>query len=100
MLNVPTDVEKNIETLLFNFLWGSKDKVSRNKVTKHCKDGGLDMIDIKTLFMSFKAVWINKLLACNPNVHSWSQIPYMYYQPFIDCDKTLCFNFDRWIVVN
>ena len=95
VLNIPTDIEKQIETILFNFIWGSKDKVSRSKVIKGCNNGGLNMIDVKTLFMSFKAIWINKLLSCSPNVHSWSQLPYMYYKPFLDCDKTLCFNIDR-----
>ena len=56
LLVVPPEITKKIETMLYEFLWGSRDKVKRVKVTQDLKLGGLNMIDIKCLFMSFKAV--------------------------------------------
>lgn len=94
LLTVSPEIIKKIECILFTFLWGSRDKVKRTRVIQEVKHGGLGMIDICTLFMSFKAVWISRLLKCNPYVHSWSQIPYVYYEPFLMCNTRLVFNFD------
>ena len=66
LLVVPPEITKEIETMLYEFLWGSRDKVKRVKVTQDLKLGGLNMIDIKCLFMSFKAVWITRLLNSDP----------------------------------
>ena len=79
---------------MYEFLWGSKDKVKRVKVIKEITLGGLNMIDIKCLFMSFKAVWITRILNSDPTIHSWSQLAYFYYKPFMDCNENLMFNFD------
>ena len=56
LLVVPPEITKKIETMLYEFLWGSRDKVKRVKVTQDLKLGGLNMIDIKCLVMSFEAV--------------------------------------------
>ena len=44
--------------------------------------------------MSFKAVWITRILNSDPTIHSWSQLAYFYYKPFMDCNENLMFNFD------
>ena len=56
------------------------------------KHGGLNMVDLKCLFMSFKAVWITRLLNCDPTIHSWAQIANLYYKPFLESNSTLIFN--------
>ena len=38
------------------FLWGSKYIIKRTKVIQELKHGGLNMIDVKYMFISFKAV--------------------------------------------
>ena len=91
---VPPQISEKIENILYEFLWGSKDKVKRVKVIKEITLGGLNMIDIKCLFMSFKAVWITRILNSDPTIHSWSQLVYFYYKPFMDCNENLMFNFD------
>ena len=81
--------------MLYEFLWGSRDKVKRVKVTHDLKLAGLNMIDIKCLFMSFKAVWITRLLNSNPEIHNWAQIAHFHYKPFLECNTNLLFNFDE-----
>ena len=66
LLVVPPEITKKIESMLYEFLGGSRGKVKRVKVTQDLKLGGLNVIDIKCLFMSFKAVWITRLLNSDP----------------------------------
>lgn len=94
LLVVPPDVTKRIEGMLFKFLWGSNDKIKRSRVVQELKYGGLNMVDVNILFMSLKAVWISRLLRCDPNIHNWSQLPYSYYNSFLQCNRNLVFNFD------
>ena len=51
-------------------------------------------MSVLTLFVSFKAVWITRILNSDPTIHSWSQLAYFYYKPFMDCNENLMFNFD------
>ena len=97
LLSVPPEVMKQIETILYDFLWGSRDKIKRTKVIQELKCGGLNMINVKCMFMSFKAVWISRLLSCDPSKHSWAQIASLYYKPFMECNNNLVFNFDESI---
>ena len=81
--------------MLYEFLWGSRDKVKIVKVAQDLKLGGLNMIDMKCLFISFKAVWITRLLICDPEIHNWAQIAHFHYKPFVECTTNLLFNFDE-----
>ena len=94
MLVVPPNVLKNIEAILFKFLWGGRDKIQRLKAIQELDKGGLNMIDIKMLFMSLKASWITKLLNANPATQNWAQLPNKYFKKFLECNTKLVFNFD------
>ena len=67
---VPEGIIKQIETLLYRFLWGTRDKVKRVNVLQDVKHGGLNMVDVKSLFKSFKAMWIKRLESSDPVIHS------------------------------
>jgi len=95
LLAVPPDVIKKLETMFFQFLWRSKDRVKRRKVIQGLKYGGLSMVDVNVLFMSLKAVWISRLLKCDPDVYSWAQLPCIYYKSFFQANSNLVFNFDN-----
>ena len=58
------------------------------------KHGGLNMVDLKCLFKSFKAVWITRLHDCDPARHSWAQVASLYYKPFLESNSNLIFNLD------
>ena len=66
LLVVPPDKRKQTESILYKFLWRGKDKVKRAKVIRELKHGGLNMVDIKRIFMSFKAAWITRFLDSHP----------------------------------
>ena len=94
LLTVPPKIVKQIENVLYEFLWGAKDKIKRLKVIQELKHGGLNMVDLTCLFMSFKAVWITRLLNCDPAIHSLAQVANLYYKPFLESNSSLIFNFD------
>ena len=94
LLAVPPNVIKRIESMLYNFLWGGKDRVKRKRVIQELKHGGLNMIDIRSMFMSFKAAWVSRILRSNPSVHSWAQLANYYLKAFLQSNKELIFNFD------
>ena len=94
LLVVPDNVLKQTQTLRDKFLWGSRDKVKRLKVIQDIKQGGLNMVDVKILFKSFKAGWITKLAGSDPSIHSWYQLPNLYFKYFSNCNIHLKLNFD------
>ena len=94
LLAVPLNIIKHIETMLYKFLWGGKDKVKRKKVIQDLKQGGLNMVDIRSIFRSFKAVWISRIFQSNPCVHGWVQLAHHYLKPFLNCSEDLIFNVD------
>jgi len=53
------------------------------------------MIDIETMFISLKAAWVPRLLKSTPTIHSWSQLPYIYFKPLLECNNKLVFDIDR-----
>ncbi len=95
ILIVPPGIIQKIETMLYRFIWGSRDKVKRKIIIRELKHGGLNMLDIKSLFLSFKANWILKLLKSNPNSHGWAQLAFYNLQRYIDSDAKMIFNFDN-----
>ena len=80
-LVVPDNILKEINTLLFRFLWRKRDcnkkayeKVKRKVMINEIDKGGLNMIDVKIMQHSFQCEWLIKLsksdLSCK-----WSWIP-------------------------
>ena len=58
------------------------------------KHGGLNMVDIRSVFMSFKAAWVLRILKSNPSINSWAQLANYYLKPFLQSNNELIFNFD------
>ena len=53
---------KEIESMLFNFIWdGKPDKVQREHVKMSEKNGGLGLVDIKHFWTSLKFSWLRRL---------------------------------------
>ena len=51
---VPQVVICELTKMFFKFLWGKVDRVKRLKVIQDHFNGGLEIIDIESLFTSFK----------------------------------------------
>lgn len=54
---------KDLNEILFNFLWKSKvDKIKRKQITQEYSNGGLKMIEINNYIQSLKSSWIRRLI--------------------------------------
>ena len=62
----PTKLLKEIETLIFNFIWnGKKDKIKRQVLTQGRYKGGLAVPDLYIKNKALKIAWIKRILTEN-----------------------------------
>ena len=69
----PTDTNmKQIETMLFNFIWDGKgDKIKRTKMVQHFTHDGLKMVDIHAFLDSMKLAWLKRFMVSSAD---WTYI--------------------------
>ena len=71
---------KEVNSLLFNFLWsGTKDKIKRDICIKHYNDGGLNMIHLEHFINASKISWIKRRLYSNES--KWCHLYEFFCQP-------------------
>ena len=70
------------------------DKVKRGEAILDITEGGLGMIDIKTLFESTKASWVTRIVNTGPD-DTWSFIPKALIRKFGENNLILKLNFDN-----
>ena len=75
VLVVPENVKEKLKSIVFEYLWGKRDKVKRSNVIKDIDKGGLGMLDINCYLESLKSIWITRLLSPNGK---WSDV-FQYY---------------------
>jgi hypothetical protein len=62
ILNYPNaETFENIQKLIFNFIWGKRDRIERNTLIGNIADGGIGIVDVESKFKSLKAMWIKRL---------------------------------------
>ena len=72
----PPDSIKHINKLLFNFIWGKRDRIKRNILYQNISQGGVNMIDVNAFFTSLKAAWLPRILnRCD----TWNCIAHKYF---------------------
>lgn len=63
LLPFPDDINKELESAIYEFLWNSKThKVKKSVMIQNFKDGGYKMIDLRTLNITQKLKWIKLYL--------------------------------------
>ena len=60
---LPTSQEfiKQLNTIIFNFLWNGSDKITRLAAINDIKFGGLRLIDIETSIKSLRLAWLGRI---------------------------------------
>ena len=53
---------KNLDSLLFKFIWRGVDRVTRNQMIQNYSQGGVKMVDLRSYINSLKCTWIRRLL--------------------------------------
>ena len=76
VLPLPDDIVKNVNKILFNFIWGKTEKIKRKVLINDLEKGGLAMIDTLSHFMALKASWLPRIIKHENEI--WTKIPQMY----------------------
>ena len=96
LLPIPSQIVKKINKIFFKYLWKSKEKVKHIKLLKPSKDGGINMIDIESMFRALKAAWIPRLNAADPTNQSWAQLAHFFISKFVRIEDWRFFNRQRY----
>ena len=88
VLKLPDYVINEINTLFFRFFWHRSncnkkafERVKRRIVVSDYSLGGINMVDIRFIQMSFQFEWLMKLSKANQS-DKWSFIPLNYFSIF------------------
>ena len=65
ILPTPKEVIKELNQLLFKFLWKGVDKTTRLSVINEYEKGGLKMIDLETMITSLRLAWLKRIFDTN-----------------------------------
>ena len=57
------DFIKQLNSIIYNFLWKGPDKIARLATINDLKHGGLDLIDIETSVKASRLAWIGRLFS-------------------------------------
>ena len=63
LLPTPKEVIKQLNQLVFKFLWKGVDKVTRFSAINEYENGGLKMIDFETMVKSLRLTWLKDVRA-------------------------------------
>jgi hypothetical protein len=86
LLHIPEAVIKKANKMLFNFLWGARDKIKRCVIINTVEEGGLKMCDLESQFAAIKGSWIKRILN-SPN-KIWARLS-LFFLNRISCFEHL-----------
>ena len=71
--NPPDNLLKNIEKILYIFLWnGGPDRIKRSIIVKNFKAGGLRMINLPEFIKALKISWFWRVIQNSENIEWYS----------------------------
>ena len=65
LLPVPKEIVKELNQMIFKFLWKGTDKVTRLSTINEFENGGLKMIDLESMIKSLRLAWLKRIFQCN-----------------------------------
>ena len=78
---IPKECQKQINSLIFNFIWSNKsEKIKRNTLIGEKLDGGLEIPDIEIYSKTLKLKWL-KFLVSNEDAN-WKVIPKFFLNQY------------------
>ena len=76
LLPTPNEMVKQLNQLLFKFLWKGTDKVTRLSTINDYGEGGLKMIDLESMVKALRLAWLKRIF--NANDGTWKR--YLQHQ--------------------
>ena len=61
LLPTPQTIIKEVNQLIFNFLWKGKDKVTRLSTINIYGEGGLKMMDLDSMIKALRLSWLKRV---------------------------------------
>ena len=72
VLNLPgSNVIKDLQRLIYNFIWKKKDRIKRNTLIGPIDKGGIGVVDILSKIKSLRASWIKQILNKRNPLHDF-----------------------------
>ena len=81
---------QQITRILYNFIWGKRDRIKRNVLISRIEYGGINMLDVESHFLALKAAWIERILISKEN--AWSFMAKFNLHPFMECIQNMTFS--------
>ena len=69
LLPTPLKIIKQVNHIIFTFLWKGKDKVTRLSAINTLEEGGIKMIDIESMIKALRLAWLKRIF--NNNDSTW-----------------------------
>ena len=69
LLPTPLKIIKQVNHIIFTFLWNEKDKVTWLSTINTLEEGGIKMIDIESMIKALRLAWLKKIF--NNNDSTW-----------------------------
>ena len=69
LLPTPASIIKQVNHIIYTFLWKGKDKVTRLSAINDFEGGGIKMIDIDSMIKALRLAWLNRIF--NNNESTW-----------------------------
>ena len=63
ILPTPNELLKELNKILFKFLWKGVDKVTRASVINEYEEGGLRMVDLECMVKSLRLAWLKRIFS-------------------------------------
>ena len=80
LLPVPKEIVKELNQMIFKFLWKGIDKVTRLSTINEYENGGLKMIDLESMIKSLRLAWLKRIFQCNNG--AWRSFLRFLLEPF------------------
>ena len=69
LLPTPSNIIKQVNHIIFTFLWRGKDKVTRLSAINTLEEGGIKMIDTESMIKALRLAWLKRIF--NNNDRTW-----------------------------
>ena len=91
VIALPKDLVKEVNSIMYGFIWNRKDKVKHQALISDLKKGGLKMLDIESMIKAKRVAFLKKFLEEYPS--TWKTILKKLSSPIGGCFVLHC-NFD------
>ena len=97
VISMQNELMKEVNSILYNFIWNGKDKVKRCALISDIDKGGLKMLDIEPMISARRVICLMKFLEDYPS--TWKSFLNSCILPV--CGSLILFcNFDTWSGLN